>query len=250
MNRRSVLLLLATLVALVGALLVFFYVRSADSRAKDKYETVEVLRVTQQIEPGETIDAAAGAGKLDTFAIPQVDVLPGALDSIDSIKGSVATTTIYVGEQIIPSKFGATIETDVLAIPKGMQAISVELSDPYRVAGFVTPGSEVAMYFLPVGSEEPGAAADRVRLLLKRVLVLGVGSTSTTTKKTTTVDGQQVVSEIPQTLLTIAVEQKDVEKILFAENEPVDHGELAFALLNDDSVVEYGRGTGWDNVYN
>jgi pilus assembly protein CpaB len=251
MNRRSVLLLLATLVALVGALLVFFYVRSADSRAKDKYETVEVLKVVQQIEPGETIDAAAGAGKLQTQAIPKVDVIPGALDSIDSIKGTVATTTIYVGEQVIPSKFGSTVQTDVLAIPKGMQAISVELSDPYRVAGFVTPGSEVAMYFLPTQSDTAGASGDRVRLLLKRVLVLGVGSTSTTTKKTTTsVDGQQVVSEIPQTLLTVAVEQKDVEKILFAEDEPVDHGELAFALLNDDSAVDFGRGTGWDNVYN
>ena len=160
MNRRSVLLLLATLVALVGALLVFFYVRSADSRAKDKYETVEVLVVTQQIEPGETIDAAAGAGKLKTQSVPKIDVIAGALDSIDSIKGSVATTTIYAGEQVLPSKFGATVQTDVLAIPKGMQAVSVELSDPYRVAGFVTPGSEVAIYHLPVAAGGEVAAID------------------------------------------------------------------------------------------
>ena len=57
MNRRSVLLLLATVVALVGALLVFLYVRSADSRAQAQYDTVKVLKVVQQIEPGETIDA-------------------------------------------------------------------------------------------------------------------------------------------------------------------------------------------------
>lgn len=249
MNRRSVLLLLATLVALVGAVLVFLYVRGADSRAQSQYDTVDVLKAVQQIEAGESIDAALQGGKLQKQAVPVKDVLPGAMDNVDSIKGSVAITTIYVGEQIIPDKFGTTVQTAPLAIPEGMQAISVELSDPYRVAGFVQPGSEVAVYFLPTGGDD-AAAADRVRLLLKRVLVLGVGSTSTTTKKTTTVEGEQVVSEIPQTLLTIAVNQADAERVLFAEDEPVDHGELAFALLTEDSKVDYGKGTGWDNVYN
>lgn len=247
MNRRSVLLLIATLVALIGAALVFVYVKGADKRAGAKFETVTVLTAAQQIDAGESIDAAFGAGKIVETDVPANARLADALTSIEGIKGSVAITTIYPGEQIISDKFGDTVETDVLAIPKGMQAISVELSDPYRVAGFVTPGSEVAIYYLPTQMPD---VPDRARLLLKRVLVLGVGSTSTTTKKTTVgPDGIQTTSEIPQTLLTIAVEQKDVEKVLWAEDEPIDHGEVAFALLTDDSKVAYGRGTGSDNLY-
>lgn len=256
MNRRSVLLLLATVVALVGALLVFLYVRSADSRAQAQYDTVKVLKVVAQIEPGETIDAAAGSGKLKLESVPVKDVVPGALDSIESLKGSVAITTIYIGEQVLPDKFGTNVETSALAIPKGMQAISVELTDPDRVAGFVSPGSFVALYHLPAvtdgGTGGGGAAGqDRVQLLLKKVLVLGVGSTSTTTKKTTVgADGAQTTSETPQTVLTLAVSQEDAEKILFVEDEVVDHGEVAFALISEDTDLSYGKGTGWDNLYN
>jgi len=251
MNRRSVLLLLATVVALIGASLVFLYVRGADSRAQSKYDTVKVLRAVQQIDAGETIDAAAESGKLQLQPVPVADKLPGALNSIDSLKGSVATTTIYPGEQIIADKFGSQVQSSALAIPKGMQAISVELSDPYRVAGFVTPGSEVAIYHLPVpGDGETAGPPDKVRILLDRVLVLGVGSSSTTTKKTTVSDdGAETTAEIPQTVLTIAVTQEQAEKVLFAEDEVVDHGEVAFALLTDDSKVRPGPGTGWNNLY-
>jgi pilus assembly protein CpaB len=85
-------------------------------------------------------------------------------------------------------------------------------------------------------------------MLLKRVLVLGVGSTSTTTKTTvTTADGQATTQEVPKTLLTIAVSQDDAEKVIFADSEP--NGNLAFALLNDKSVTRYTRGTGWGNLY-
>ena len=254
MNRRSVLLLLATAVALVGALLVFLYVRSADSRAQAQFDTVKVLKVVAQIEPGETIDAAAGSGKLKLESVPVKDVVPGAVDSIESLKGSVAITTIYIGEQVLPDKFGTNVETSALAIPKGMQAISVELTDPDRVAGFVSPGSYVALYHLPAvtdGGAGGAAGQDRVQLLLKKVMVLGVGSTSTTTKKTTVgADGAQTTSETPQTVLTLAVSQEDAEKILFAEDEVVDHGEVAFALISEDTELSYGKGTGWDNLYN
>lgn len=63
MNRRSVLLLLATLVAVIGTALVFVYVRNADSRALKQYDTVDVLTAVETIEAGETIEAAQGAGK-------------------------------------------------------------------------------------------------------------------------------------------------------------------------------------------
>lgn len=247
MNRRSVLLLVATLVAVIGTALVFVYVRNADNRAISQYDTVNVLTAVEPIAPGESIEDAQSAGKLKIVAIPNKQVLSGALDSTSSLEGQVAVTTIFPGEQIIPSKFGGqATSASPLAIPEDMQAVSVELTDPGRVAGFVNPGSYVAIYH-----QKPEAKGGDVMLLLKRVLVLGVGDTSTTTKTTTTTtDGAQTTEEVPKTLLTLAVDQADAEKVLFATSQAADHGDLAFALLTDKSKTTYTHGASWANLYN
>lgn len=264
MTRRSVLLLLATLVAVIGTGLVAVYVRSADNRAAEEFETQPVLRAVQIIEPGETIESITSNAKLKIEQVPANQVLDGALRSTDALEGLVATQRIYPKEQIIAGKFGGVASGPTLAIPKGMQAISVELTDPGRVAGFVNPGSEVAIYHLQLpadtsvgGDSGVGTGAPkipvtidgRVKMLLKRVLVLGVGSTSSITTTTTATDGQEVTSEVPKTLLTVAVSQADAERVLFATSWADDHGEVAFALLTADSKTDYTRGTWWDNIY-
>ncbi len=258
MNRRSVLLLLATLVALVGTALVVVYVRSADNRAQEQFDTVEVLVAAQTIDAGESIDAASAAGKIEKRPVPKNQVLIDALTSTESLDNEVAVTAIYAGEQLIPAKFGGAAQGQTLAIPEGMQAISVELTDAARVSGFVNPGSEVAIYHiepmqdLSSGGTDAGVSAGAgpdgvVRLLLKRVLVLGVGSTSTTTTKTTTPDGAATTEEVPRTLLTVAVNQADAQRLMFASAD--SNGSLAFALLNDKSKTAADRGIGWKNLY-
>ncbi len=187
MDRRKVLLFAAAIVAALGTALVFLYVKGADNRAEERFETVEVLRAIAVIEPGEKIDEAFANGKLALQPVAQQDMLPTAVSSTESLSGLVATTRIYVGEQIIPDKFGGASEAaSPLQIPKGQLAISVNLTDPARVAGFVNPGSEVAV-FLNGSNATSGEAFTRV--LLPRVTVLGVGSTTPTTTTTTTTDG-------------------------------------------------------------
>ena len=74
------------------------------------------------------------------------DLVDGALSSTGSISDLVALGTIYPGEQIIAPKFGSLGDTESLVIPDDKMAVSVELTDPERVAGFVNPGSEVAIF--------------------------------------------------------------------------------------------------------
>ena len=69
---------MAVVVAALGTGLVFLYVQGADNRAEERFETVDVLRAVAPIEPGETIDAAAAAGKLQLEAVSQSDLLPNA----------------------------------------------------------------------------------------------------------------------------------------------------------------------------
>jgi pilus assembly protein CpaB len=244
MDRRRILLIVAVIVALLGTALVFLYVRGADARAEDRFETTDVLTAVAPIEAGESIDDAAANGKLALEAVPQDSLLPNYQTSTETLSGSVATVRILPGEQIVSDKFGAAAEVDggsALTIPKGMMSISVSLSDTARVAGFINPGTKVAIFLN--GTDPAGSTYSR--LLVPEVQVIGVGSTTTTQTTTTTPEGTATTEQLPRTLMTLALEQRDVEKVLFAQTS----GELVFAVINDDSDVNPGPGTSADDLF-
>lgn len=238
MARRSVLLFVAALIALVGTALIVLYVQGIDQRATEGQEMVEVLTASATIETGEDVASAQEAGKFEKSQVRRDDLVEGALTTTSSITDDVALGPIYAGEQIISAKFGSLGDAQTLVIPDDKLAVSVELSDPERVAGFVNPGSEVAMFIsadpvliLPDGSEKE--LAPITRLLLPKVLVVGVGTTSVSSKTITTEAGEEVTEQVPRTILTVAVNQKDAEKLIFAAR----NGDVSFALLTKDSKV-------------
>lgn len=245
MNRRTILLLAAALVAALGTALVFLYVKGADNRAEERFDTVEVLRAVGTIEQGESIDDAAQSGKLALQPVARDSVLSNAQTDTEELSGLAATTTIYPGEQIVSDKFAQPVEAlaakTELDVPKDDIAISVNLTDPGRVAGFLNPGSEVTVIF--TGKPESGTPFSR--MLLPKVTVLGVGSTTTTTKTTTTAEGEQVTSELPQTLLTLSVTKEEAEKVFYA----VANGEVVLGLRTPESVVNPGQGITMLNVF-
>lgn len=241
MGRRTVLLIVAALVAVLGSGMVFLYVKGADDRAIQGQEPMDVLKAVAQIEPGETLAQAQSSGKIQLQKVPKAQVIPGAVSSTGDMTGEVALTTIFPNEQITQTKFGSPGEQDVLNIPEGNFAISVNLSDTGRVAGFVSPGSDVAIFVT-------GAVADGVdssRLLLPKVKVIAVGQTTVTTSTTTTTGGAQTTESLPRTLFTLSVDQKQAEKVLFAST----HGELSFGLLTDKSRVRPDGGTNAGNLF-
>lgn len=238
MDRRRILLIVAVIVALLGTALVFLYVRGADQRAEDRFDTVDVLRAVAPIQAGESIDDAAASGKLALQPVPQDYLLPGYQTTTENLSGQVATTQILPGEQIIADKFSAEAQvqgTTSLPLPQGMLAIAVSLSDTARVAGFIDPGTNVAIFHN--GTDPSGQPYSR--LLLEEVQVLAVGSTTTTQTTTTTPEGTQTTEQLPSTILTLALDQKDAERVQLA----VGSGELVFAVTNEDTDVAPGPGT-------
>jgi pilus assembly protein CpaB len=242
MDRRKVLLAVAAVIAALGTLLVFLYVRGADTRADERYGAVQVLRVVKQIEPGETVEAAQAAGKFETSTVSQKDLLPEALTTTDGIQGKVAVSTIYPHEQLTSSKFGDTGAANGLTIPKGKIAISVNLTDPARVAGFVNPGDKVAIFMSGTGGSEGGTFA---RLLLPNIQVIGAGTTTVVATTTTDPAGVATTDQLPKTLLTVAVTQAEAERVLYAAS----NGELSFGLLNNDSKAAPSRGVTNANLF-
>ncbi len=241
MGRRTVLLIVAALIAALGSAMVFLYVRGVDDRATEAQAPVQVLKAVAPIKPGETLDQAQAAGKLQLGAVPRAQVLPGAVNSIEGIGSQVALSQVFPNEQIIAGKFGAQGEQELLTLPDGQIAISVTLSDTGRVAGFVVPGDEVAIFL----NGDIGGGQSGVRLLLPRVKVIAIGSTTVISTTTTNPQGAQTTEQLPRTLFTLAVDQQDAERIMLAATT----GELSFGYLNDKSDVKPGPGTTTANLF-
>lgn len=243
MDRRRVLLGVAALIAVLGTLLVFIYVKGADSRADSRYKAVQVLTVVKQIDAGEQVSAAQAAGKFKVSSVAEGSVLAGAMTNLDAVKGEVATTTMYPGEQVVAGKFGASASGSSLTIPKGKMAVSANLTDPGRVAGFVNPGDKVSVFL----TYEPKTTGDTpfTQLVLRSAEVVGVGATSMVSTTKTGSDGSSTTEQLPSTLITLALDQDDATKVLFASN----NGTLSLGLLNADSKVGDGRRIDINNLF-
>ncbi len=240
MDRRKLLLVVAAVIAVLGVALVFVYAKGADKRAADQFDTVEVLVAKKKIEPGESFDDALESGKFQLTDVTQGQVLEGAGDESDGFEGSVALTALYPGEQLVPAKFGGAFDVEAqttLPIPEGKVAISILVKDDGRVGKFLAPGAEVAIIFTDI--DRTTSEPILTKTLLKRVMLLAAGSTSSLTgsgnEDAAAEDAPDAQNEEEiQQLLTIAVSQRDAERVRFAEKD----GELTAALLNGASDTD------------
>jgi pilus assembly protein CpaB len=226
MGRRTVLLVAALIVAALGTTMVFLYVNGVNDKAIAKQNPVRVLVAKKLIEPGTSVQDANNAAAFESKTISRDSVVNGAISATTALAGKVATTTIYPGEQIIPQKFGDPGDVSTLVVPAGKLAISVQLYDPAQVAGFVDAGTFVAIF---VTAPSPkGGGQDQTRLLLPKVQVLAIGNKTAVPVDPATSGTEQAA--VPTTILTVAVDQRDYQRVLFSST----HGRLNLGLLGKD----------------
>ena len=246
MDRRKLLLVVAAVVAVLGVALVFVYAKGADKRAADKFDTVEVLVANKKINPGESFDEALESGKFELADVAQAHLLEGAGDDPDQFEGTVALTTIYPNEQLVPVKFGGKEEVEAaitLPIPEGKIAISIAVEDAARVGYFIRPGAEVAVISTLI--DRTTQAPIVTRTLLDKVVVLAAGDTSAIADGSSGDDEEEGGEDGIKQLLTVAVTQRQAEQVRFAEKA----GELSVALLNSASDVDADKGVDGENLF-
>ena len=235
MGRRTLLLIAAFVVAALGTVLVFLYAHNADTAAKEGQTLVKVLVAKDKIEAGTTGATASAAGAFEQQEIPKSNVVQGALSDSAPLDNLVALVPVFPGQQIISQQWGASAPSAGLSIPPGLLALSFQLGDPQRVAGFVTPGSTVTIF---VGGVPAASAAggSQVRTLLTGVKVLAVGPTTVVSKSTGTASGN--TEQIPTAILTLALTQDQAKKMIYtAGTQQAQYGGQWFALQNADSKV-------------
>lgn len=225
MGRRIALLGTALLIAAVGTLLVYLYVERADDRALADQRPVEVLVAARQIPAGTKAGYAFNKDWFVAQAIPATAVAPNALSSVAEIEDQLTRTSIYPGQQIIEAMFS---ENAVAPVPFDLTgkrtAVAFQFNDPAQVAGFVQPGSHV-MVFLTSDVE----GTTRTRLLLPKAQVVAVGQTVQSAENGDENARGSKSSGGQQALLTLALTQKEAQKMILADSE----GELYLGLLGE-----------------
>lgn len=213
MSRRAILVVVALVVAALSTALLTIYVRDADARADEGLDLVRVLVASEQIPAGQTGQQLLDSGVVDEVSVPAEAANADALSQItDTYRTQYTDAVIYPGEQINKNRFKRTANSR-LGIDEGQIAMAILVDDAARVAGYVEPGSEVAVF---VTLDNNGAS--ETGLLLKRVKVLATGT-------------DQAGSENEGALLTLQVDQIQAQKLIYAQA----NGRLYVALLDPNT---------------
>ena len=186
MKRRLGTAVLAILLALLGTAGVLGYVREANVRALAGQKAETVLVATQMIPAGTSAGLAQTDGWLRQETFPVASIPPGAIGLLSgSISGLVVNAQVQPGELLLrPMLVRAVQSANGLAIPTGMVMTTLQLCLSQAVAGYIHPGSEVAVFeTVGTGTITQSNCSPtteqlknvRTQVVLPKVLVLAVG---------------------------------------------------------------------------
>ncbi|MGH2717247.1 MAG: Flp pilus assembly protein CpaB [Actinomycetota bacterium] len=208
-SRSTVIIGAGVAVALLGAILVFVYAHNLQGSAGASTPSESSFVVTAAIPVGTQSSTISGDIKqegVQTLARPA-----DAITSMNQIVGLVSLRPLEVGEVVTTSDFGTagtpSTNTSGLAIPAGMDAISVNVPLPQDAAGYVSPGDQVDIYII---SKDLGNT-NAVKLLLPNVTVLATVVEGTPTATTPS------AASGPETW-TLALSPADAYKVIYAES--------------------------------
>jgi len=206
-NRRTVILIVAVVVALVAAGAIYSYLNSVQDRAYNNAKLVKVFRVEKDINKGLPGEQAIDQEFVKSGDIPQKYRPTTALTDINAIRGKVALNNLSTGQIVVDGMFVDPRVANVSfaqRIPPGQVAVSISVDTVHGVAGFIAPGDQVNIL---------ASAPDGTRYLFQNVNVLAVGSTAAPQPGETT---QTTAQTVGGGLLTFAVPPLAAAKITIA----------------------------------
>ncbi len=241
MSRRIIAIIIAIVLAGLGAAGGLFLIITADERARDRLtEPVTVAVSVVAIPAGTTGERVRTQNMVRFEQIPKSLAPKGVLTEITAdLDTKVATRAIAAGQIVLASNFDDRSRvTSGLTLPKGKMAVTVATGAPEQVAGYVQSGSQVTIFltYKIVNKKGQRSGVERTRVLLPRVEVLAIGTykptqaPGSTSTATTTARGTLMV--------TVAVDQDEAERLI----EAVSHGTLYLGLLTDSVEVQPGEG--------
>jgi pilus assembly protein CpaB len=241
--RRRLLAACAALVLLVvGTAVLVAYVHGADARAFAGAQPVQVLVVAQPIPAGTPGGALTELVRTDT--VPAKAAVEGRVTDLGELTGLVATTDLQPGEQLLAGRFRSpdTLQAPgTVAVPKGLQEVSVLLDPQRAVGGRLAAGDTVGVY---LSLTEP---LKQTHAVLHRLLVTQVqgAPAAPAPDAEATVDPASSSAPASSLMVTLAVDAQDAETVVFG----AEHGTLWLSLEPEGSETGGTRVVRPDNVY-
>lgn len=248
MKSRVLLFVAALALAGLGAAAIMAYVSGADERAVAGKRAVEVLVAAKAIPAGTSGERLRTGGYTERVRMPADTVPADALGALNAETDALAVTAEIKPRQLLLRGLLGRPQrtTGGLSVPDGKLAVTVEVTVAAGVAGYVRPGTQVAVFdTFNVLKGRPGVpSGDRLaesadnnrstRVLLPRVQVLAVGQ-----RPAAVAEEAEAKADVGRTMpVTVAVNQAEAERLVHAAQT----GTLYLGLLTDSADVRPGPG--------
>lgn len=201
---RKLLLIFASLTLCIAGAALYLSITSTQASSAT---TSTVLVAKGDLPPGTTAASLTDA-HLESKQIAEGALPPNALKSLAEVRDQKTIVPIFAGQPLTARQFAANSSTGGLPVPDGTNAISAEIVDDQRVAGFVQPGSRVQVYVR--GTDSAGVPTATV--LLPAAPVIAVGPVTPTGEG----DGAASNEKVAKTIVTFALNTDDSKKLIAA----------------------------------
>lgn len=277
MKRRWMGVAAALALAGVGTFALVRYVGSAEERALEGQEAVEVLVVSETVPAGTPAESIGD--RVAVEMIPASVQVSGSVASLADVRNQVTAVELMPGEQVTSARFVAPEtfeESQEVEVPEGLVEVTVSLSPDRAVGGALLPGDQVAVFasFEPFeangvivegeegeeGEEEVVAiegddtvkSPNSTHIIIHKVIVTNVQVETLPAEEETegesTDDSGPELAPTGNLLVTLGVDPAQAERLVFT-------AEFGMVWLGheDDQASEDGtriqsRGTIYDDV--
>jgi Flp pilus assembly protein CpaB len=163
------------LTAAFGALLLLMYLSQYRSSIDESGEPITVLVAKSLIEKGTPGDVVGIKGLFQTTDAPRDQIQEGAITDPSVLRGRLATTDVYPGEQLTTGDFsGSSSGALGTQIAGDQRAIAVPVDAAHGMVGQVRTGDRVDVLagFNVTGGGAGFTARPVVKVLTQNILVL------------------------------------------------------------------------------
>ena len=144
MGRRTIAIVLAIVLALAAAGLVWWYVGSVKTQVAEQEEMTTVLVAKEDIPARATGEAIVENGLVAPEQVPVQFVAPGALTDESQLNGQVIQASLSRGQQLVSGRLASAQEESLaFQIDKGMRAVSVSIDRVRGVGGLIREGDRI-----------------------------------------------------------------------------------------------------------
>ena len=244
-NQRIPILAVAVALAGVCAFATFNYVSSADRRAQGDAELVSVFVIKKDIPKGFPGEDALDAGYIGKESMPKKLYPAKALIDAQTVRGKVALAPLAAGLPLVDGAFvepRLAQESFAQRIDKGMQAVTLSVSDVQGVARLIVPGDHVNLLLTTEDPAAPagGEGAEQVTgFALQNIEVLAVGNATELQPGemapiAQTSEAAGTVATIESSLITFEVPALDAARLVHASQS----GPIHLTLVPKDFTPE------------